>query len=608
MLFATYGCKRDQKNEHSGNNDASTSKANEKVTENPKENPNGPLSSSESSNSLSSSDSLNGGESGGGSIIGNSMLAYSSKSLGISFKYPSNWKLEEKIDEKKSTVILSNQKIEDNNPNTVSIIFNLQEILNGKTFRDQEELKNYLEGLKPSGCDINIMNRRPVPSTQNEYPSLVLDNNTIASYALIDGQEDIKVLNITPAELKGTVIENINFDLNQKTHLSKEQCNFIMSKGAHIIPVVRWNKTKMVGKMGYWREEIKYNLHIAEYYLLDENYNILTINYRTNKLVDNEQIILSIIKSLSIDDEGPILEYAYFEPAQAHPGETVKLVVLASDEISGLDVSKIGLDSAIPSSNYLLPTSKLGYNLQHDSLQLGLWNAYPLYKGFKQLDSTRIEYTFTIPQNAPTGTISLSHLVLVDVKANRNWYECEPFTGFFEDYYSYHERSSTAKKATKIVRADLTVLPPTAPEAFEDREAPIVEKIFLSTTFLYKDQPIQKVFVKAKDPSGISNIILSLSTRKYGDNYENRIDCSEGVVVDHDNRNGRLNKKPWKKEDGDIFSKEIDFSNCWDYGSVYNNFDLVYVKIESIFDTVGNQSYLSEYIDGHPTAHFQIMH
>ncbi len=182
-------------------------------------------------------------------------------------------------------------------------------------------------------------------------------------------------------------------------------------------PKILWHKTNLTKKEGLWYESTVGSKKSASYYLLDENYNVLVIQLETYKEFDGERVIWAIIKQLTIDAEGPIIQDVFFTPKEARPGDKVKLVVDTHDEASGIDLERVGYETELEYNIPFDPNSEPRTILHNNSLD---WIQPP----FKKITETKFEAEFELPKYMPIEDIVLFTMYVYDRKGNFTKVQC----------------------------------------------------------------------------------------------------------------------------------------------------------------------------------------
>jgi hypothetical protein len=109
------------------------------------------------------------------------------------------------------------------------------------------------------------------------------------------------------------------------------------------IPSKKWNIKNFSGReVVYASEQLKKN-EWANYYILDQRGNILQIEYLFGKTLEPEKFIRTIMKSILIDDEAPVIQRVWFDQSQVIPGSILRLYAEITDDLSGVDLETLGV-------------------------------------------------------------------------------------------------------------------------------------------------------------------------------------------------------------------------------------------------------------------------
>ncbi|MGE3973404.1 MAG: hypothetical protein AB7F59_02625 [Bdellovibrionales bacterium] len=325
-------------------------------------------------------------------------------------------------------------------------------------------------------------------------------------------------------------------------------------------PSMRWKKTTMVRKEGFWHEEASGNFRKGTYYLIDQNYNILYIHYTAFKKSDGIKVIEGIVKDLSIDFEGPQVLSVHFDRTEVKPGETVTLTIVADDELSSVDPLSISWASTRCGHSGPSVGSAIGYKRNDTFNKYGWFQCpYELRDEVRVISSNKFEYKLKIPTYAPAGTLRLQTLRLADIKGNRT----QLFAYRDEDdvYYGYD---------LKIVEVKVLNEAGFTP----DLDKPKIVDVFFEKSKLLAEDPIQNLFIKISDRSVIRpDVEIKLDLR-------NECYSSNQVL---------------KKIKDDLYSLEYNFNNLFKReGGCFHQGRLIRVHLDSSFensirDEVGNE-------------------
>lgn len=180
-------------------------------------------------------------------------------------------------------------------------------------------------------------------------------------------------------------------------------------------PGVQWTRATLVTGEGYVGETFTGGVRTTRFFALDTVGRVLGIEVASSDAA-HEADAWSIVRRLLKDNEPPRLESIHFEPRAATAGQRVKLVVIATDNGSGIAVQRLGGAVPVPSEDIEQPI--LGYNISHVRGTVGRWRAFPLTKHFVQVSRNRFEYELEIPDGAPMGKIIPVSLTITDHAGN----------------------------------------------------------------------------------------------------------------------------------------------------------------------------------------------
>lgn len=267
-------------------------------------------------------------------------------------------------------------------------------------------------------------------------------------------------------------------------------------------PSTRWSRSSLVSGHGYRSETIEGGTRTSQFYVVNDVGRILAVRVSGRIGDSSEAIAWSLVRRLLRDREPPRIRNLYFEPREATPDSYVKMVVIAEDEGSGIDVLRLGGASPVPGDDANQPI--LGFDLPHWRGTVGLWRAYPLSRAFEQTSPNRFEYHFRIPKGAPVGRIVPVSLTVYDQAGNSTQAAAVE---------ARDDRPSRYRSFLRVNGEDrpmpaLSVLAPTAEgEAGPDMEPPTLLSLRFEKDRLSPGDASQSLLLTAADATGVAPIL-----------------------------------------------------------------------------------------------------
>lgn len=435
--------------------------------------------------------------------------------------------------------------------------------------------------------------------SESENKSQVVINNK----AVVGDSNQITSLEI--ALLASLNNKSITSDAALKSHLENE------------FPQKSWKRVQAFGKNGYFAKSFTEDEENGAVYVYDERTKqLLSLKYQTWFKQQAKAQLAEVMRAMLIDDKQPIIEEIKFIPDSAKPGDKVKLVIRASDEHSGINLSGF-----TPSINpYPINSPLLGYlpGVQDDRNGNGtsLYRYSQVFKvnrPFIQVDAQTFEYEFTVPANAPEGRISFGMVEVKDYYGNTATYtlgqekqavatvgekprfECKnsSCTDFIKSYhriYTNPENGTEVMEATSLERADLVIATDNA-DHINDISGPEVKDIYFNQAFITKKASSIKLIVEFEDDSEIEASLMLLQESCMNRRAKYQRGSKES---DYQKPKVSYNFVNPKKLDHNKFEISIDASSC------YNDESLHFVYLESMiaFDKAGNERVIA--FKGHP--------
>ena len=344
-------------------------------------------------------------------------------------------------------------------------------------------------------------------------------------------------------------------------------------------PNLPWQEARFIGRRnGLWHQSETVGRRHAEYFVIDENLNVLRISYEGTSSFDGLATIDAIIRDMTIDDEAPVVERIFFEPAQAKAGETVKVVVIARDELSGVEpLSMKGRPMAALQVD--LRDTVIGFNIPYARYRPGLAQAFPVNGDFIAKGDSRYEYEFRIPETVPAGELVVASLFIKDRKGNGRWLSLNKDPGH-NDLYSFHGSyydisGSYVRTLTSIRREGVAV---EQENGVGDTTPPVLNSVRFDRSLLTRTNPIQRIYLRLSDDSSIRANAF--------------VDTTPGCAQ------AKTELVPVAEDPG-LYYIELDASYCFRsrdaYGSAVAYHEgtglvrLVYLSQLRVFDSVGNQ-------------------
>lgn len=336
-------------------------------------------------------------------------------------------------------------------------------------------------------------------------------------------------------------------------------------------PQALWKSAKLIQREGFWYETGKDSFRKGTYFLLDQNYNVMNISYEGFTATGGLLIIESIVKSLSLDYEGPQIISLKFNKKKVLPGETVTLTVQAEDELSSISPSSVK-DKANKSGRCL--NTHLGYRFRETTERLHKYHCkYTLNESFKIISPTVFEYSFKVPEHAPKGIIQLQGFVISDTSGNYTILD----TGYPSKDKFYLDKK---RLQNKIPMAEFEVLeknPSSCRPGVKrtaDEEAPAVLDMYFEKSNLYESDPIQRLYLKIQDQSDIRLEPFFASLHEVND--DSQMLCPQ--------QNQKI-----KKVGTDLYVYEFDMSKC-----AFRNQIVAIQYASSLVDEIGNETELTK--------------
>lgn len=393
--------------------------------------------------------------------------------------------------------------------------------------------------------------------------------------------------------------KSITSDAALKGHLENE------------FPTREWKSVQALGNSGYFSKSYLEGEENGEIYVYDaRNQRLLSLKYQTwFKQVAKVQLA-NVMKTMIIDDEVPSIQDIKFVPDTAKPGDKVKLVVKASDALSGIDLS--GFISAL--NPYPIESPLYGYlpGLQADgngdgSSEYTYSQIFKINQPFTQIDAETFEYEFTLPENAPKGRLSFGMIEVKDYYGNAAKYtlgnsqqaigsvgeaarfkcetDCGDFMKSYNRFYQSPVNLQVVQEKSSVERADLFV-DTNDTNHIEDSVGPKVKDIYFAPTFVSKNQSTIKLIVEFEDESEIDDKLVLLNNSCFNQKpmYSRTLDSTG----DYQKPNVIYNFVQPKRIDAKKYEISLDAKPCLEQ-------DLSFATLESmiVFDQAGNESVIA---------------
>lgn len=298
------------------------------------------------------------------------------------------------------------------------------------------------------------------------------------------------------------------FDLQPKT---PEELKKIIDQN---IPEKKWAIKNFGGReVVYTTEQLQKN-EWANYYILDQRGNILQIEYLFGKTLEPEKFIRTIMTSILIDDEAPVIQRVWFDKPQVTPGSTLRLYVEITDDLSGVDFESIGFRKYYYGGSF----ATIGYNTdqltaigstsscekiqgyQYDIARCELSHQYTilLKNKFKYLEGNIFYYDIPVSAHAPLGELVLTRFDVKDTQGNSaqldaiKKLETEQFSKY-EYYSSCSTVISQAEKcqtnSPKVITTE--IIQPTTGNYIPDLKRPELTDLYWSSPSVIFDRNME---------------------------------------------------------------------------------------------------------------------
>jgi hypothetical protein len=384
-------------------------------------------------------------------VVGNGMSGYQNPVIGLSFEYPSNWKLVESAQGK--AVRIDSQNAARTPEKGSSIQFSLEPSLNGQSFQSIDELKAYLT---------------------EQFPNHAWEPITFSG-----------------------------------------------------------------GQIGYFWRVSSEGREIAAYYLLDQNYNVLSVSYDATLDLNGAGVVRKIVSALSIDFETPVINSISLSKSLSAGGEEFTVSVDTYDMIG--DIASVEMEFSI-------------LDLNHSALEPIASSAFQWKSG------SLFETTVKLPKFAPSGYALPVSITVTDTKGNSVIaYSPKDSLGKYivTDGNQFELKakdtiSRLAKKQGPLLSRALEIGP--NPNGLEDRNGPQIIRIWFDRSLTTESNYSQRIYFEVREDSAVRNWIGIDFAGNYCINRQ-----SGGNWIPMNVRHERKN----------VYSSAIDLSYC--YGNPCSN-------------------------------------
>lgn len=256
------------------------------------------------------------------------------------------------------------------------------------------------------------------------------------------------------------------------------------------------------GQSGFFWKSVAADAFEGDYYLLDQNYNVLRVSYRAHLDLGGYGVVKSILQAMAIDFTAPVVTRVYFEPSVAQPGETVRIVVIAADDVSDAEVSvDLPENTGQTSRNDFYAPWSFFPRLQSTYLAYteGYTTEFPLEGKFTRLTGNVLVHSFKVPEGAPAGEIKLPKIHVQDGKENSLLLSIDPA----QSHYSlgvYPKATLVSPVQPQVAVEGLRIVR-TARAPAPDTTAPKVKRAWFEKSFVGAKDSGQRLFIEVEDES-----------------------------------------------------------------------------------------------------------
>ena len=355
-----------------------------------------------------------------------------------------------------------------------------------------------------------------------EYNSALTLTEKSTTHIVLDNEKFIGDPKTQTSHVEFEVIESANTDADAILVLAKSR-----------VPQAVWLQTGTSGVAGVYTKTSNESQLTSQYFYLIGQNSVLNVRVEAVAAGDGITLISPTLDSLTFDTKSPVIHEAVFDPPVIKAGQTAKLKIRASDNMT-----------AISGTN---PFGNVGVGLEEKCRYLTTsdWHQIDVCAGFRDLGNGWFEFDIPTNPRTPEGQYTLHPLTIWDEAGNPAVLTPNFQKGVFQ--------VSVSSIETEIPLIYLTVT-----NENPDNTAPKISNIRFEPSHLHAGERGKFIFsAHDDDPAFVVNDIYPTARHKFYYRYP-RTDLPINAAYDPTEYSLQFASSAKQRPDGDW---EVDFTS-----------------------------------------------